>query len=82
MLRIMFYAVVLTFTGVLIALLFEAAKSNTAPAQCAWPAVTGKQVAGTMASGDAGILWLPGASAYHEFVCTDGALVPVSHYGK
>ena len=55
--------------------------SVTPSGLCAIPAVPGYQVASVLIPGDAGRLWLPGAGALHEYVCTDGTLVPVEDYG-
>ena len=68
--------------GSVLAIGHMTASAAPEPASCSWPALAARQDAGSMASGDAAILWLPGARAYAEFVCTDGTLVPVEKYGR
>jgi len=64
---------------------FSWAMSHPAPVTpsglCAVKAVPGHQDATVLVPGDAGNLWMPGAVTLHEYVCTDGTLVPVENYG-
>ena len=53
----------------------HATTHTTAPAPCS---IDG----GTMASGDAGNIYVPQMHSVQTFVCTDGTLVHVTHYGS
>lgn len=87
--RILQIWVAVALAAILFTLAYIAGSSPTvlmrnAPvsADCAVSATPGHQDAFVLRNGDAAKLWVARAHALQEFVCTDGTLVHVSHYGN